>query len=56
MTFAHPYLLLLMTLPLALLAWHVRGQTTRLVLPFDHGRSGAGAGWVRFRTRFAAGR
>lgn len=45
MTFAHPYLLVLLALPLALAVWQLRGRPARLVLPFDHGQRSRGSKW-----------
>jgi Ca-activated chloride channel family protein len=47
MTFAHPYVLLLLAVPAALVARLWRSRGTTLVVPFDHGRPGSGWGWRR---------
>lgn len=47
MLFSHPWVLLLLAIPIALLAWIWRGHARHfaLVLPFDHGPPGDGRGW-----------
>lgn len=43
--FAHPAVLLLLVVPIALLAWVWRRAGRRLSLPFDHGRQAPGNVW-----------
>jgi Ca-activated chloride channel family protein len=43
--FLHPWVLLLLAVPLAVLVWVWRRGGRRVVLPFDHGRPGSGWGW-----------
>ncbi len=43
--FAHPWVLLLLVGPVALLVWVWRRQGRRVALPFDHGRQTPGRGW-----------
>lgn len=45
MSFAHPWVLALLVIPLALLAWVWRREGRRIVLPFDHGAPTTGRGW-----------
>jgi Ca-activated chloride channel family protein len=45
MSFTYPWVLVLLVLPASLLFWQWRGRGHRLVLPFDHGRSGHGKAW-----------
>jgi Ca-activated chloride channel family protein len=45
MSFAYPWVLLLLVVPLALLAWTWRRQGGRVALPFDHGRGSKGRFW-----------
>ncbi len=45
MTFQHPFLLLLLVLPVALLVWVWLRPGQQIVLPFDHGRPGRGWAW-----------
>jgi hypothetical protein len=45
MSFARPWLLLLLALPLLLTAWEWRRAGHQLVLPFDHSPAVAAAGW-----------
>lgn len=45
MTFQHPFVLVLLALPLALLVWVWRRPGQRIVFPFDHGHPGRGWGW-----------
>jgi len=44
-SFLYPWALLLLIIPTALLCWTWVRSDRRLVLPFDHGRPGTGAGW-----------
>ena len=53
MNFAHPYALLLFAFPFALGVWVWRRESSRVVLPFDHGVAGTGWGW-RWLVNFAA--
>ncbi len=43
--FLYPWVLLLLVIPAALLYWTWLRPGRRLVLPFDHGQPGKGAGW-----------
>jgi Ca-activated chloride channel family protein len=45
LNFLHPWVLLLLVAPAALLVWVWRRGGRRVVLPFDHGRPGSGWGW-----------
>ena len=47
MSFAHPSVLALLALPVALLFWTWRHKGRQLVVPFDHGQTGGGR-WMRF--------
>lgn len=51
-SFAHPWVLLLLSAPVALLAWVWRRDDRRVVLPFDHGGRRPGRGW-RFALNLA---
>ena len=48
MSFLHPFVLLGLLAPLALLVWVWSRAGRRIVLPFDHGRPGSGWGWWVF--------
>lgn len=45
-SFAHPWILLLLILPLALLVGVWQRQDRRVALPFDHGRQAPGRAWA----------
>src|SRR3984957_18566373 len=45
-TFLHPWVLVLLVLPAALLVWVWRRPGQQIVLPLDHGRAGPGHGWL----------
>lgn len=45
MIFGHPWVLGLLVLPAALIAWVWNRKGRRVVLPYDHGRKGSGAVW-----------
>jgi len=45
LTFAHPWVLLLLALPAGLLAWTWRGRLRRVALPLDHVARPGGRGW-----------
>ena len=45
MTFQHPFVLLLVVVPIGLLVWVWLRSGQQVVLPFDHGRPGRGWGW-----------
>jgi Ca-activated chloride channel family protein len=45
MTFLHPYYLLLLIVPAALLVWVWRRTGQQIVLPLDHGKPGRGRVW-----------
>ncbi len=47
MTFAHPWVLFLLLVPLALGFREIYGPGQRVALPFDHGRNSAGHWWRR---------
>jgi len=42
MSFTHPSVLFFLLVPAALLVWVWRRRSARVVLPFDHGRTGPG--------------
>jgi Ca-activated chloride channel family protein len=44
-SFAHPWLLALLALPVLLLGWVWRRSSRRVALPFDHGRRPRGRAW-----------
>lgn len=46
MSFAYPFVLLLLVAPLALLVWTWKRSDGRVALPFDHGRPNAARGWA----------
>jgi Ca-activated chloride channel homolog len=48
MNFAHPYVLLLLAVPMALTIRIWRSRGTTIAVPFDHGRAGTGRGWLWF--------
>src|SRR5262245_52761967 len=45
LSFLHPWLLLLLVVPVGLLAWVWRRPGQQVVLPLDHGRPGRGWTW-----------
>lgn len=47
-SFANPWWLLALLIPLAMLYWVWRPKTARLVLPYDHGPIGRGSAWRMF--------
>jgi Ca-activated chloride channel family protein len=48
LTFAHPILLTLLVLPVALLIWTWKRESRRVALPFDHARGSNGRAWRFF--------
>jgi Ca-activated chloride channel family protein len=52
MTFAYPWMLLLLLIPVALLVREWKGRGQRVVLPFDHARRRGGR-WLSFTMRLA---
>ena len=45
-SFAHPWILLFLIVPLALLVWGWKRDDRRVALPFDHGSQSPGRGWA----------
>ncbi len=46
MSFAYPFVLALLVVPLLLLAWVWKRSGGRVALPFDHGAQRSGRGWA----------
>ena len=47
MSFAHPWVLLFLVVPIALAVWEVQRRGQEVRLPFDHGDQRTGSGWRR---------
>jgi Ca-activated chloride channel family protein len=46
MSFAHPWMLFLLTVPVLIMGWVWRRKSRRVAVPFDHGRQSSGAVWA----------